>query len=194
MRYSSINIKLSCIADIFTGFNYKKNNISFDNNDVNFIQAKDIIDNKLNKESILKISKDLLVQKFILKNNDILFSAKGSRKFAFLYKSIYGLASASSTFFIIRITDKNILPAFLSWYLNQKPAQDYIKSQSKGTFISSINIKQISEIDVPMPAIETQEKIIEIDSLRKKEKELINVISNKKDILIENILYKKIKE
>ena len=194
MNYSNINIKLSDLAEIFTGLNYQRKEISQKSHGINFIQAKDIANNQLFKNTTFKIEKISIDKRFILNNNDILFSAKGNRNFAFLYKEQYGESTASSTFFIIRITINSILPEYLSWYLNQKPVQDYIKSQSVGTYTPSINKVQLSELEIPVPSIELQKKIIKIDSFRRKEKELLNTISNKKDFLIENILYKKIKE
>ena len=194
MNYSNINIKLSDLAEIFTGLNYQRKEISQKSHGINFIQAKDIANNQLFKNTTFKIEKISIDKRFILNNNDILFSAKGNRNFAFLYKEQYGESTASSTFFIIRITINSILPEYLSWYLNQKPVQNYIKSQSVGTYIPSINKVKLSELEIPVPTIELQKKIIRIDSFRRKEKDLLNIISNKKDFLIENILYKKIKD
>ena len=194
MDYSKINIKLSDLAEIFTGLNYQKKEISLKPTGVNFIQAKDIVNNQLFKNSIFRIEKISIDKRFVLNDNDILFSAKGSRNFAFCYKEQYGESTASSTFFIIRIIINSVLPEYLSWYLNQKPAQDYFKYQSTGTFIPSINKMQLGDLGIPVPSIELQKKIIKIDSLRRIEKELLNTISNKKDLLIENILYNKIKE
>lgn len=194
MKYSNKNIRISDLAEIFTGLNYQKKEISQKYNGINFIQAKDIANNQLFKNTIFKIEKISIDKRFILVDNDILFSAKGSRNFAFLYKSTYGESTASSTFFIVRITSNSILPEYLSWYLNQKPAQDYFKSQSTGTFIPSINKMQLSELEIPIPSFEVQSKIIKIDTLRSKEKELLYAISSKKDLLIENILLKKIIE
>jgi len=194
MKYSNKNIRLLDLAEIFTGLSYQKKEISLKSNGINFIQAKDIVNNQLFKNTIFKIEKISIDKRFILIDNDILFSAKGNRNFAFLYKNAYGESTASSTFFIIRITNNSVLPEYLSWYLNQKSAQDYFKSQSTGTFIPSINKMQLGELTIPIPAIEIQSKIIKVDTLRKKEKELLNMISSKRDLLIENILYKIIKE
>lgn len=194
MNYSNKNIRLSDLAEIFTGLNYQKKEISLKSKGINFIQAKDIVNNQLFKNTIFKIEKISIDKRFILCNNDILFSAKGNRNFAFLYKNVYGESTASSTFFIIRITDNSVIPEYLSWYLNQKPAQDYFKSQSTGTFIPSINKMQLGELAISIPTLEIQSKIMKIDSLREKEKELLNTISSKRDLLIENILFKTIKE
>mgnify|MGYP000867997747 FL=1 len=109
------------------------------------------------------------VKKHLLFPGDVLFAAKGSNNFATTYLSNYPAAVASSSFFVIQLFDKNILPEFLTWMLNSPPAQEYFKSKAKGSAIPSVTKTALEELVVPIPTIEIQQKILYIDQLRKKE-------------------------
>lgn len=187
-------MKIFEIADIISGINYNRTN-QFDNgNSIPLLQAKDFNAQGLLKNNIVKINKSIVNNKLHISQSDVLFAAKGSRNYSVVYKNEVGVATAASTFFILRVKSDLIIPEYLSWYLNQKPAQEYIKQQSVGAYIPSINKVQLGELNIPVPTIELQKKIIKINELRKKEKELLNTISSKRDLLIENILYKIIQE
>ncbi|MGV8019293.1 MAG: restriction endonuclease subunit S [Ignavibacteria bacterium] len=189
MTYRIINIRLSELATIFSGFNYNKSQFTDTKNGIPFLQGKDIPDDSLSLDNAYWLKEEFVNFRKLLVDGDILFSAKGNRNFAYMYKDSVGKAVASSTFLIIRSDNKLIIPEYLSWFLNGKIAQDYFKSESKGTFIPSINKSQLGEINIPVPPPEIQRKIITIHNLRKKEKSIIRKIESKKDFLINKILY-----
>jgi restriction endonuclease S subunit len=193
-RINTMKIKLQNIANIISGINHDYRKRIPPGEKIAYLQAKDFNEKGIIKDNIIKISGNSIYDKLLIKNKDVLFVAKGTRKYSVIYKGEVGHAVAASTFFIIRITDKNILPEYISWYLNQKPAQDYIKQQSAGTNTPLISKKQLSEMEIPVPSFVMQLKVMDIARLRSKEKELINEINFKKDLLIENILLKKITE
>ncbi len=186
--------KLNTIANIISGVNYNHHGKKVFGDTIAYLQAKDFNEQVLIRTNIIQISKNSVNNKLLISKNDVLFVAKGTRNYSVIYKGEAGSALAASTFFVIKLKNENVLPEYLSWYLNQKPAQEYIKQQSVGALTPSINKKQFGEMEIPVPALELQKKIVAVDSLRKKEKILINAINTKKDILIEYILNKKIIE
>jgi restriction endonuclease S subunit len=131
------------------------------------------------------------IEKHILKNNDILFAAKGAKNFAAVYRQEAGEAVASSSLFVIRIHKTMlsvVLPEFLQWYLNSIDGQNFIKFHVKGTAIQSIPISVLGDMEFTIPRIEQQEKIIKVQALRLREKYLLTEIERLKDQFIQRQL------
>jgi restriction endonuclease S subunit len=158
--------------------------------EIYYIQARDFDSNKKLIPTLQKlISREKKSENHYLKKGDILVLAKGVNFHAYIYDESFAPAIASTAFLIIRINDKNhILPEFLAWYINQPQTQSNLKLNGKGTRFPAINKAILSELEIPSVTIEKQQKIIEIDHLREKEKQLINKIQTIKDLQLNKIL------
>lgn len=181
--------RLKDIAGIFSGVYLKPN----PEGDIYYIQAKNF-----NKGEFHSAEPDLKfnigIHQYLLRPGDVLLAIKGNNNFAFHYDGTPGKAIASSTFIVIRIWDQdNLLPEFFSWYLNHPQTQLFFKDQSRGTDILSITIRLVKEIDVFIPSVAKQKIILELDKLRKKEKELRQKIERLRDDGVQQQLLQVIK-
>ncbi len=111
-------------------------------------------------------------EKHLLKHGDVLFAAKGTKNFAAVYENHNEPAVASTSFFVIRVTDKNMLPEYLAWFLNSLTTQKLLKGQAIGTSMASISKVVLENLEINVPAIETQKVILQITKLLSKEKSL----------------------
>lgn len=110
--------------------------------------------------------------KHLLRPGNVLFAAKGTKNFAALYESKNQPAVASTTFFVIRVQEKftsKILPEFMVWFLNHPAAQKFLKGKARGTSLASISKVALEELEISVPSIETQKKVLQISNLRKTE-------------------------
>ena len=127
---------------------------------------------KLTTELVPDLNSIGIAEKHILKQGDVLFAAKGSKNFATLFDFEGMSAAASTSFFVIRIFEKNIFPAYLTWYLNHPKTLKYLKGKARGSSIASISKAVLSDLELPLPSIDNQNSIIGIDELRSTEKQL----------------------
>lgn len=111
-----------------------------------------------------------IARKHLLQDGDVLFAAKGSKNFAAVYEKHNEPAVASTSFFVIRSTNKLILPEYLAWFLNNHSTQTLLKTQAIGTAIPSISKQVLEALEIPMPEIKTQQTILHIATLRSREK------------------------
>jgi restriction endonuclease S subunit len=111
-------------------------------------------------------------EKHLLKDGDVLFAAKGTKNFAAVFENHNEPSVASTSFFVIRPTDKKVLPQYLAWFLNNYNTQTLLKGQAIGTSIPSISKQVLENLEIPVPEIKTQKAIVEISKLRNKEKSL----------------------
>ncbi|OJU28179.1 MAG: hypothetical protein BGN92_10030 [Sphingobacteriales bacterium 41-5] len=137
------------------------------------MQAKDFDENGNLRSSLHpEIKADYITDKHLLRSGDILFAAKGTKNFAAVFENHNEPAVASTSFFVIRLTQKNILPHFLVWFLNHPSTQKLLKGQAIGTSIVSISKAVLEQIEVPVPDIKTQRAILQIAQLRIEERKL----------------------
>ena len=157
------------ITNIQTGIFAK----SADSGDIVYLQAKHFDENGQRTASLhADLSANGISDKHILRHGDILFAAKGTKNFAAVYEQHNLTAVASTSFFVLRLTDKNVLPEYLAWFLNHPNTLTLLKTQATGTSIPSISKSVLESLEIKIPDAETQQTILKIANLRKQEKNL----------------------
>ena len=132
-------------------------------------------------------------EKHLLKEGDVLFAAKGSKNFATVFEKHNKAAVASTSFFVIRITDQKIVPHYLAWFLNSQLIQKQLKGQALGTSIPSISKQVLENLEISVPSVETQKIILQITELRNREKTLKQKIETLRDNQIQKQIFNIIK-
>ena len=131
-------------------------------------------------------------EKHLLKDGDVLFAAKGTKNFAVVFESHNEPSVASTSFFVIRPTDKKVLPQYLAWFLNNHTTQTLLKSQAIGTSIPSISKQVLENLEITVPGMETQKAILQVIKLRNKEKLLRQKIETLREKQIQQQIIKAI--
>lgn len=138
-----------------------------------YLQSKHFNENgQLNTELYPDLPAHSISEKHLLKEGDVLFAAKGTKNFATVFENHNEPSVASTSFFVIRLTDNKILPQYLAWFLNNYTTQTLLKGQAIGTSIPSISKQVLENLEIAVPSIETQKVILQITKLRNKEKYL----------------------
>jgi restriction endonuclease S subunit len=154
------------------------------------IQVGDITpDARFANGSLMRVFLPDVKQSQILTSADVLFISRGPRKQAVAITGEIETTIATSQFFVLR-PDEKVLPLYLAWYINQRPAQRYIEEHSTGTSASLINLEAMKRLPVEFPDLETQSRITKIHQLSLREKELMEEIQNRRRALIEMTLLK----
>lgn len=85
-----------------------------------------------------------------------------------------------SLFAVIRLSDSTILPDYLSIYLNSDEMKEFYAKTVIGSAIQIIKTSLLNEVIVKAPDIETQQKVIELYTLMRKEKVLLEELMEEK--------------
>jgi restriction endonuclease S subunit len=133
-------------------------------------------------------------EKHLLKDGDVLFAAKGTKNFAAVFKNHNEPSVASTSFFVIRPTDNEVLPQYLAWFLNNPTTQTLLKGQAIGTSIPSISKQVLENLEIAVPSIEKQKAILQITKLRNKEKFLKKEIETLREKQIQAILLQAVEQ
>jgi len=182
--------KIKDIATVLSG-TYKKEILD---GDFLYLQIKDFTSSHLNKGELHPtIPCNKSTEKHLLSNKDLLFSAKGTSNFCAIYYETMGKAIASSSFFIIHITKNIVIPEFLNWYINLPRTIKKLQANAVGSYTPSITKEVLSNVDIDIPSINIQQKIITLKKLQIEELKLQTQLLEKKKKLYNQILMNIIK-
>ncbi len=178
--------RLKDIAQIYYG-PYEKAKIKGDIKYFVSSHFNDFLEPTLFKESFIGSIKD--GEKYLLQSNDVIFTGKGQRLFAWAYKEEYGKVTPSSLFYIIKINDPDkIIGEYLANILNSEKVNQKLKSLSGGTSIPSIQKKELEQLELSIPSIEKQKQIIRLSKVLNKDIELATMLLEKKKALKTGLL------
>ena len=147
------------------------------------LQAKDVDADRLTylTDSIVRFNPDVSRKDWILQKDDIVFMARGARNFAVILEDVPQPLLAAACFFIIRISHQGCLPHYLWWYLNQAPVEDYLHRESgRGVHMPVVRRAVLENMEIPVPPIETQRKIVALDTLMRTEQDLLTTMAEKR--------------
>jgi restriction endonuclease S subunit len=174
-------MKLKEIAEIKSGYLFRFSIRRDKEGDIKVIQLKDVNDNGvLSIDGIYSVDFVPSKKTEFLQKGDILFKAKSNKHVAVVFESDIKNMIATAHYFIISVKSIEVRPGYLAWYLNQRSTQIYFAQHAVGTRIPVINKQILSELEVAIPDVKTQEQIEKVYELHRKEHSLIDVIKEKK--------------
>jgi hypothetical protein len=180
-------MRLSKIAKIQSGY-ISRGKIEPREDGTHFLlQARDVDSERLTykADSLVRFSPDLSRKDWVLKTDDVLFMARGTRNYSVLINDIPERALSAACFFIVRVSSDQVLPYYLCWYLNQALVDHYLSRHSgRGVHMPVVRRSVLESIEIPIPPLEVQSKITKLDVLLQKELELIDKLAAKRRELI----------
>ena len=132
-------------------------------------------------------------EKALLQPGDVLFAAKGPKNFAWHYPGLERPAVASSSFYVIRLKNTEVLPEYLAWYLNQPSIIRRLKRKAEGTSMPLIRMEHLKNLPVVIPSPAHQKTIIAAQQAAWREQEILDRLQNLKNQLYQTLLWQSLK-
>lgn len=183
---TSIKKKVSEIAEVASGVYLQAEPYG----EVAYLQIKDLLSESPEKTAS-KVTLSPKNERYLLEKGDLLFAGKGTTHLCKVFDLDFP-AIASTTLYIIRLTSKEALPDYLCWYLNQPSVMAAMKAQQVGTGTPLIRKQVVEDFEIPVPEIDTQRQIVELDKLQTREKELYQAIAEKREQLTNQLIMNKL--
>jgi restriction endonuclease S subunit len=154
---------------------------------------KDIDDaNVLHAEQAFRVQLPPGKARHLLRPGDLLFRSRGrSNGVAQVHEGI-GPAVLSAPMLLIR--PHGVLPAYLCWYMNAPSTQMQLAALSEGTSVRMISAEALKALDVPLPPIATQQRIVQAATLAEQEQTLLTRITALRQRLTTHLLMKLARE
>lgn len=187
MKYESTGctkrkVKLQSIAELSSGIYLKGSPAG----KIACLQVKDLLMHSP-ETTATRIEYIPKLDNYLLKKGDLLFAGKGT---TYLCK-VFNLdiaAVPSTTLYSIRLHSDLVSPEYLCWYLNHPSVIATIKTSQAGTGTPLIHKPTLENLEIIVPDRETQQRIVELSSLQKREKEILEAIAEKRMQITNQIL------
>jgi hypothetical protein len=186
-------MKLKKIANIQSGFISRGKIDPRDNGTCLLLQAKDVNADSISyhTDALVRFMPRLSGKDWFLKPGDILFMARGARNFSVLIDKLPDSVLAAACFFVVRISNPEILPQYLWWYLNQAPVREYLKRFSgRAVHMPVVRRAVLESIDIPLPPLKIQKLVSEMTMLLQREQDLYKKLAEKRKYLMTDICLK----
>lgn len=180
-------MKLKEISDIHSGYITRKKIEVASDGSYYLLQAKNVDGNHLTYEikEMVRFNPSVSRNDLLLKKGDLLFMARGAKNFTIQLGELPKPALAAACFFIVRVSRSDILPGYLGWYLNQSPVEHYLLAQSgRSVHMPVVRRAVLENIPIPIPPLDRQTKIADLNTLMLREKELLQQLSIKRKELV----------
>ena len=81
---------------------------------------------------------------------------------------------------IVRVESRMMYGEFLAYYINSTASQKMLEKEIKGTTIAAIKTKDLEELEVVLPSLEEQKKVVAFMKLSQNEMELLDKLKKEK--------------
>ena len=152
--------------------------------DIPYIAPASIRRMRIVKDGFSYTSKKLIPQKNIKTEfGQILINAIGpNRGKAALVSSEFTNMLINRHIIGLKVNENLVIPGYLAIAINSKIVQEQFLDKSSGSVIPSLNFKSLEEIIIPLPNVETQQKmILEFESLSVEYMNMLIKMSNLKN-------------
>ena len=184
---------LKTLTDIQVGYQAKARIKERAGGTHRLIQSKDFDSfHRLRSENLTVFFPERKPEIYSVRKGDILFQARGMVHFAYCIEDDLKDTLAAGSFYILRLRHENLLPQYLAWWLNQSKAQAYFQSEARGAGISFISKSTLSRLQVQIPPISVQKKVVKIVTLARHEQFLLDRLSERRSRLARAVCMKAI--
>jgi hypothetical protein len=186
-----VNTKnLSDLALVFAGYPFRERLDAYARGDVAVLQMKNIDEADMLRvdDTLPHISLPNLNERQFIRSGDLLLRARGQFHTAAEVTADFGRAVAAAPLMLVRVTTRDVLPAYLRWFINQTHTQSTLTALAAGTHVRSINKLALDGLKVPVPPVEKQKSIVEISLLAEHEQSLIASLTERRSKVLAEIL------
>lgn len=180
-------VKLKNIAELYSGVYLKGSPMG----KIACLQVKDLL-MSFPDTTATYIEYVPKLDNYLLKKGDLLFAGKGTTYLCVVFDFNFP-AVPSTTLYSIKLRSDIISPEYLCWYLNHPSVVAAIKTAQAGTGTPIIHKPTLENLEIIVPDHDTQRRIVELSSLQKREKEILEAIAEKRMQITNQILINELK-
>jgi len=158
-------VALGVLAELRNGINYNKDNFG---KGIKVINVKDFQDYSIASfEGLDEVNPSgVIKEKDLLKNGDIIFvRSNGNRELigrSLFIQGIHEPITHSAFTIKLRFTSNRVLPRFYAYLFRTSLMRQTLSAHGNGTNISNLNQGILTHLQVPLPPLLTQKKIVGI--------------------------------
>ncbi len=182
-------IPLAQLAQVCVGYTYRGSLKQAVDGDLAVIQMKDVNPEALAKpERLARIYLPQLLPRYRLQRGDLIFRARGLSNQAWVFDSDMPAICIAPLLFIHIHDTAQLLPHYVQWFINLGQTQVTLANMARGVAIKMIGVQALSRLELPVPPVASQQRIIELALLQEQSYVLEEKLTQKRKDYTEQAL------
>ena len=179
--------KLKDIALVQMGLSFRSRIEPDADGNVAVIQMRDLTEDKLDYRTLTTFNINNINERHLVQCKDLIFRSRGKTTTATIIDRELGRAVVAAPLFVIRATSEKVLPEYLYWFINLSSSQAFLHSRATGTAMIMIGKSALDALEIPLPNLETQARIVALANLLNREQRLMKNLAEQKEKLVKAI-------
>ncbi|WP_298936873.1 restriction endonuclease subunit S [uncultured Ruegeria sp.] len=189
-------MKLSAICDVQSGYTARTRLNPTSKGGVPAVQLRDLQgEDDFDPAEASQYALGPSFERYWAGAGDVLFRSRGERNTAVsVAPDSKGAAVAILPLIVLRPDPSLADGRYIAWYINQRPAQLHFDKYARGTRLRMIPKGCLDSLEVPLPDLATQQRIVEVDALAKREDALMIDLAQKKKLFTSFVLLEQVRK
>ena len=147
------------------------------------VMVGDVLDHGIAWDKVVRTSLSRVAMKDFLAANDIVIRSRGAHYGVTLITDPPGRTVAVAPLYILSVRRTDVLPAYVAWFLNRPASRKALAALARGTSLPTISIRDLGELELPVPPMEAQRLVAAVADLGHRELELCKQLNDKRQRL-----------
>ncbi|MET0106063.1 MAG: restriction endonuclease subunit S [Sedimenticola sp.] len=188
--------ELGKVAQVGSGYPFRGKVESDPNGTLVILQQKDISDLvAMGPEQLAEVVPDGAAraseadtyERHRLMSGDVLLQMRGGQFLSVVFAGNYPAIAALGVA-VIR-PDTKLMPQFLCWFLGHPRTTEKLRSMAGGTHIPFLSKKTLTGYRVPVPSLETQQRVVKAHDIRRRHRAATQRLIELNDELVDAITW-----
>lgn len=130
-----------------------------------------------------------LPDRYFVRGGEVVFRSRGEpNAAAAIHDPLPEPAVVIVPLVIVRPDRARVLPEYLAWAINQPDAQRRLGAEAQGTSLRMIPMAVLENLEIAVPDLPTQKRIVELNVLARQEGKLLRQLAARREELVSAIL------
>jgi hypothetical protein len=176
--------RIAEIAEVRAGYPFRGRVVADPGGNARVVQIRDLDDDGQIRLGQLVTVKAANLENYRFRPRDVLFLARGERRFAIPLPDQTGDALIAASYFFVIRPGAEIDARYLVWVMNQPDFQEAMRVFVKGSSLPQITKTDLLDLPIDVPPLATQQRIVMAHRLMEKERRLMDQIWTKRSALL----------
>jgi restriction endonuclease S subunit len=183
-------MRIADVSDIHSGYTARGRLDPVQGGGVPAMQLRDVgVTGDLTVKGLQRYDLGLLSGRYFVSGGEVVFRSRGEPNIAVAIPDpLPEPVVVTVPLVIVRPNGRRILPEYLAWAINQPDAQRTLGEEAQGTGLRMIPMAALGDLEIALPDLQTQKRIVELDILARQEGQLLRQLAARRETLVSAIL------
>lgn len=136
-----------------------------------------------------RYSLDKLSDRYFVHGGEVVFRSRGKPNAAVVIpETLPEPVVVIVPLVIVRPDKRRVLPEYLAWAINQPETQRKFDTEAQGTGLRMIPMSALENLEIAVPDLPTQKRIVELNALARQEGNLLRQLAASREELVSAVL------